>query len=394
MFPLITRIFFRSRISKNSRRFYSSNSNFSPFDLDEVDDKYKELNNFYTDLFTQQDVQVSSTEHREVRNEIDEINEELNSIYNVNVLTASELENIVKSKGRFVLRSMATDPFYNLALEDYIFRNTPLNEGKMESERLLFYTNECCVVIGKNQNPWKELYLRDVSKRGYEFIRRFSGGGAVVHDLGNVNYSYLTSRNEFSREFFNRQLVKWLNCEHITLNDRGDLTYQGLKISGSAFKIAKGKSYHHGTMLVNSDLSQFKGLLKPKEFEGVSWDCNSVDSVRSDVTNIDGKVLGSIDEFCNIATDGFRSLMYDKDIPMYCCDETSILPEIEATSEKLRGSDWKYKSGPKFKLSAKQDCFEVEKGLIVRSSRKELIEKPFYEFYQELREDDVLYKYI
>lgn len=383
------KFFSKIRLQAPYRRCYSSSLKSQyPFDLDDTDDKYKELNSFYSDLFTQTTFAPNAQDNTAEKSELDELNEELNSLYTVNVLTPLELQDHVKNDGRFIIRSTSTNPFFNLALEEYVFRNTPLNDGPMQNERLMFYTNDRCVVIGKNQNPWKELYLRNLSQRGYEFLRRHSGGGAVVHDLGNVNYSYLTSRERFKREFFNRQLVQCLNNPDVSMNDRGDLTYKGFKISGSAFKIAQGKSYHHGTMLVESELSEFKGLLKPDSLPGIEWSCNSVESVRSEVCNIGGKVVSSIDHFCSLVSESFRTMMNDQNIPMLFCDETSTLPEIQKASNTLQSNSWKYMTGPKFSVSYNGTTISVEKGVITDSTHHELIGKLFYEFYEQLEEGD------
>ncbi|CDO95306.1 unnamed protein product [Kluyveromyces dobzhanskii CBS 2104] len=377
------------------QRLYSAVSNKVPFELDETDDKYSEFNNFYSELFTSKDEPTGACgQHSELnsKSELDELNEELGSMYSIDVLSSAELEKKVKANGRFVFRSTSTNPYFNLALEDYVFRNTPLTENKTGNERILFYTNDKCVVIGKNQNPWKEIFMKNVGRRGYRFVRRHSGGGAVVHDLGNVNYSYLTSRESFRREFFNQQLVQWLDNEDISLNNRGDLTYKDHKISGSAFKIAKGKAYHHGTMLIDSDLAQFKGLLKPDVVPGVTWTCNSVESVRSKVTNIGREALTSIDHFCSLITDQFRALVDDPEIPMLYCDESSSLPEISEAARVLESKEWNFMSGPKFELTCEGVSLKIEKGIIVESDLPELLGSPFYEFYDNLEENDGKFK--
>lgn len=372
-------------------RFYSSPSGQIPFEIDETDDKYKELNNYYTELFTNPNPSKQINASNTSKSELDELNEELRSLYSVDVLTPAELETKVKSDGRFLIRSTSTNPYFNLALEDYVFRHTPVNERKSGNQRLLFYTNDKCVVIGKNQNPWKELYLRNVKDRGYHFLRRHSGGGAVVHDLGNVNYSYLTTRESFRREFFNQQLVKWLNNDDINLNERGDLTYKGFKISGSAFKIGRGKAYHHGTMLIDSNLDEFRGLLKPDAIPNVEWSCNSVESVRSKVSNIGGKVVSSIDHFCSIVTNEFRVLHEDPEIPMFYCDENSSLPEIEEAMDVLKSEKWQFLSGPKFSVTCNDITIKVDKGVIVESDIPQLVGQPFYKFYDEINENDEIF---
>ncbi|GCE97362.1 biotin/lipoate A/B protein ligase [Zygosaccharomyces mellis] len=362
----------------------------TPFDLDEGDDeKYRSFNNMYVDMFTPGNDLKAPFNGKEVRksvNELDEINQEIDQLYNVGYhkITALELENLVKREGRFVLRSLSTDPYYNLALEDYVFSHTPISD-RFFSHRLLFYKNDNCVVIGKNQTVWKEVFLNNLAQRGYEFIRRLSGGGAVVHDLGNINYSFITSRKEFDREFFNKLIVKWLINKYpdmpLQLNSRGDITLNGNKVSGSAFKIAKGKAYHHGTMLVQSNLEKFKGLLKPDHIDGLRWNCNSVESVRSKVANIP---LRAVHEFIDICVTGWQNhFPLANKVPVYYCDQSvAINDDIKNTISKLKSDEWKYFSGPNFCVKIEQGNHDisVQKGIIVDSTIPGTVGMSFKDF--------------
>lgn len=357
----------------------------------ENDGEFQDLNEMYSDMFTPNQGTQHQNDGPSVKSEIDELNAELSSMNNFNFekLSCEKLQQITLKDGKFILRSLSINPYYNLALEDYIFRNTPIDikdEEKFQSQRLLFYINDKCAVIGKNQTIWKELYLGNLIKKGFEVLRRLSGGGAVVHDLGNVNYSFLTSRDKFKTSFFNELLVKSMSqidrCSSVTLNKRGDITYMGKKCSGSAFKIARGKAYHHGTMLVSANLSSFHGLLKPDHVNGIEWKCNSVDSVRSEITNIP---LSSPQEFIDLCIEGFQREFSSEDqeeIPIYYCDEESATnSQIKETMKTLEDDHWKYFSGPKFTLTleSNQHYVSVEKGLVVQSNNPLLIGKSFKE---------------
>ncbi|EDO17198.1 hypothetical protein Kpol_1035p10 [Vanderwaltozyma polyspora DSM 70294] len=360
-----------------------------------LDDECESLNTMYSDMFTVPGTSKDGISESGSVDELDELNSELNSLYHVGfqVLDSKDLEEMVKSKGRFIIRSLSNDPYYNLALEDYVFRNTPIavDHESFHSQRLMFYVNDKCAVIGKNQNIWKELYVKELNNNGYDIIRRFSGGGAVIHDLGNVNYSYLTSRDEFKREFFNEKIVHWLlgidpNLS-ISLNERGDITYNGYKVSGSAFKIAKGKSYHHGTMLINSELEKFTGLLKPKSTPGIQWKCNSVDSVRSKVANIP---LSGTNAFIDICADGFRSHFTKNETSIFYCNESSsINQEIIETMEKLKSHHWKFNNTPSFAIDILNGRYslEVDKGTITKSNPSHLIGLSFNEFVDHVSKE-------
>lgn len=381
-----------------TRNIHSSRS--IPLDLDQKDEKYKELDNMYTDMFTEASstgIPIIGNDLKENKSELDELNIEFESLTSFSTLDCNKLENITTRPGRFIIQSLSNDPYYNLALEDYIFRNTPLNESqRFESERLLFYVNDKCAVIGKNQVIWQELYVKELEKRGYEILRRLSGGGAVIHDLGNVNYSFLTSRSHFETSFFNRLIVQSLNEKdhdnmNYELNKRGDILYKGKKCSGSAFKVSRGKAYHHGTMLVNSDIETFSGLLKPNHQDGVKWESPSVESVRSSITNIG---INDVDKFVQTCKERFSKhfgIDYCVSIPTYYCHHNnSINNDIKNTMNKLKSHEWKFDLGPKFKLSllgpSREDTIQVEHGKIINSLDTSIIGDRFEIYARTLLE--------
>lgn len=376
------------------------NSHNIPLDLDQKDEKYKELTSMYNDMFTEtssKDIPIMGNDLKETKSELEELNTEFESLTSFSPIDRNKLEYITTQPGRFVIQSLSNDPYYNLALEDYIFRNTPLNEAqRFESERLLFYINDKCAVIGKNQVIWQELYVKQLEARGYEILRRLSGGGAVIHDLGNVNYSFLTSRSHFDTSFFNKLIVQSLNAKNhnnvnYELNKRGDILYKGKKCSGSAFKVSRGKAYHHGTMLVNSDIEKFSGLLKPNDQYGVKWDSPSVESVRSSITNIG---LHDVDKFIETCKEGFLehfAVNHRASIPTYYCHhDKSINKDIENTMNKLKSHEWKFDSGPKFKLSlvgtSQENTIQVEHGKIIDSLDTSMVGDRFEKYARTLLE--------
>ncbi|CCE66100.1 hypothetical protein TPHA_0O01320 [Tetrapisispora phaffii CBS 4417] len=384
----------------------------TPFDIDataDLNDEFNELNSMYTSMFSKsnsnnKDVHKVKTENSLV-DDINELNDELNELcspydtrcgsQNVPKISGDDLKTLVENSGRFIMISLSNNPYFNLALEDYIYNNSGKassitksdnRNSFVNSERLMFYINDKCAVIGKNQTIWKELFMKNLYDNGYQVLRRFSGGGAVIHDLGNVNYSFLTSREDFRREFFNENIVKWLREQNpklnINLNERGDITLDGYKVSGSAFKIGRGKSYHHGTMLINSRIDKFKGLLKPDELPNVKWNCNSINSVRSEITNLP---LTSTKQFIDICIDGYKTHFQDSNIPVLYCDESDTMNiEIRKVMNKLMSYEWKATTGPPFEVQINtidtQLTLTVEKGIIIKSTIPIFIGMPFQEF--------------
>lgn len=310
--------------------------------------------------------------------------------------------------------STLSNPYKNLAVEDYLFHSMPLPDknDSFNFNRLMFYTNSPCVVIGKNQNPWKEVNIPLLNNLLIPLIRRRSGGGTVVHDTGNVNYSFMTTKGQFDRFKFVNIIKNAVNNYgatkyNLAVNERGDITTVeqpdgvSYKISGSAYKLAKGKSYHHGTMLLNLRLDILgKLLLRDESQVGVVDSMSSVSSVKSPVTNLE---LAN-EEFIRIVSDEFKKVYgsklaqeiqkdeddeYDQielfgltdfveanstDTKTFVIDDDTKLPDvIQQTEQELRDWNWRYGGTPKFnheftneKLGFKIK-FYVDKNALVKS---------------------------
>lgn len=180
----------------------------------------------------------------------------------------------------FLYESTGCDPHYNLAVEQYLLETT--GEGVCT---LYLWQNKNTVVIGRNQNAWKECRTELLEQEGGHLARRLSGGGAVFHDLGNLNFTFLLPSKEYD---LNRQFaVIETACRSLGLpvekSGRNDLTADGRKFSGNAFYHNAGRSYHHGTLLVNADMERMGRYLKPS---AAKLNAKGVDSVRSRVVNL------------------------------------------------------------------------------------------------------------
>lgn len=179
-----------------------------------------------------------------------------------------------------VIRTDCTDPYVNLAAEEHLTMNA--KEGEVT---LFLWQNAHTVVIGKNQNPWRECDVEAIKRDGIYLARRISGGGAVYHDMGNLNFTFIAGDDLFDIE---RQTdVILLACRLLGINasktGRNDLTVGGKKFSGHAYFSSGGCNYHHGTIMmdvVSEDLSKYLNVSEAKlKSKGVA-------SVRSRVTNL------------------------------------------------------------------------------------------------------------
>lgn len=176
-----------------------------------------------------------------------------------------------------------TDAHVNLALEEYVFRNKPA-----EDDVLLFYVNAPAIIIGRNQNTVEEINAAVVDERGIAVVRRISGGGAVYHDLGNLNFSITTPQvtGRFSRyDHFTRPVIEVLREMGVPaeLSGRNDILAGGRKISGNAQFASPARMFSHGTLLLDSNLDDVTAALRPKPGKVES---KGVKSIRSRVANI------------------------------------------------------------------------------------------------------------
>ena len=239
------------------------------------------------------------------------------------------------------LRFASTDPAMNLALEEALFNS--LEEGS--PGWFLLWQNAPSVIVGRHQNTAEEIDCAKVEAQGIPVVRRMTGGGAVYHDLGNLNFSFLAWRKEAGRIDFSAwlkpvtQALSGLGLE-VAVTGRNDLEIAGRKISGSAQRLQNGRVLHHGTLLVDPDFGAMSALLHPDEAKYAS---KGVASVRARVTCL-ADALGravAVDEVCRLLAEA-------------CADGEGSLPAgvlanaERLASEKYRSWDWNFGASPKY----------------------------------------------
>jgi lipoate-protein ligase A len=179
-----------------------------------------------------------------------------------------------------IYQSASFDPWYNLAVEELL-----LNTVREDQFILYLWQNRDTIVVGKNQNPWKECRAGLLERDGGYLARRLSGGGTVFHDLGNLNFTFIMSRAAYDLGKQSGIILAAVQTLGIPaeLSGRNDLTVGGRKFSGNAFCFRKNSAYHHGTLLVASDLERLTKYLRVPEDKIRS---KGIASVRSRVVNL------------------------------------------------------------------------------------------------------------
>lgn len=224
------------------------------------------------------------------------------------------------------------DPYYNLAVEEYLFRY-----GK--GDYFILWQNAPTVVIGKNQNLRAEVSTDQLEKNGIKLARRITGGGAVYHDLGNLNYSYVSdSRGEGTIDFesYVRPVAEALRSLDLDVNlsGRNDLMINDKKISGNAQYSANGRTLHHGTLLFDTDLGVLDRVLTVDEEKIRS---KAISSARMRVTNIRPllKEDMSLEELVDLIAERIRREMGAQDVPVPVSEEIDRLSARNASEQWL-----------------------------------------------------------
>ncbi|MEC1524056.1 lipoate--protein ligase [Neobacillus niacini] len=246
----------------------------------------------------------------------------------------------------FIDNKGITDPRINLAIEEYALKNLDINESY-----LLFYINEPSIIIGKNQNSVEEINTEYVESNGIHVVRRLSGGGAVYHDLGNLNYSFITKDDGDSFHNFRKftepviAALKQMGV-NAELSGRNDILAEGRKISGNAQFSTRGSMFTHGTLLFNSEMDHIVSSLRVKKDKIES---KGIKSVRSRVANISEFLTDkwTIEEFRSAL---LKFIFQGQAVTEYVLTEEDWEKIHQLSKERYQNWEWNYGKSPKFNL--------------------------------------------
>ena len=259
--------------------------------------------------------------------------------------------------------SDSNNAWHNLAVDEFL-----LNSVGKDEIILYLYINSDSVIIGKNQNAWKECNIESMNRDGVKLVRRITGGGAVFHDLNNLNFSFISSKDlyDVKRQF--GVILKALESVGLKaeFSSRNDLTTNGRKFSGNAFCEKKHASQHHGTLLINTDLSRLSDYLNVSEKKIQS---KGISSVRARVINLK-ELNEKLDTalMSSLLLAAFES-EYGISQPVVFSDPD--LEQIALLEEKHSSWEWRLGESPSFttELGDRFTWGEIQIFLDVRGSR-------------------------
>ncbi len=261
------------------------------------------------------------------------------------------------------------DPHENLAIEQALLEST-----RAGCCTLYLWQNRNTVVIGRNQNAWKECRTALLEAEGGTLARRLSGGGAVYHDLGNLNFTFLLPSEDYDldRQFAVIRTACALCGIETEQSGRNDLLADGRKFSGNAFYHHAGRSYHHGTLLVNVDRERMGRYLCPSK---AKLNAKGVDSVRSRVVNLcELQPKLTLDQLKNALLEAFGTV-YGLPIEPIASDAIPM-DRVRELTQRNRSWEWNYGQRLPFDFACEQRFswgelrveLQVENGIVRHAS--------------------------
>lgn len=244
------------------------------------------------------------------------------------------------------LESPSCDPYFNLALEEYVFEQMDRSKSYF-----MLWQNENTIVVGKYQNTAEEINQAYVDAHGIRVVRRLSGGGAVYHDKGNLNFTFIVdqgSNPDFNFKVFVQPVVNALARFGVRaqFNGRNDITIDGAKFSGNSQYARHGRLLHHGCIMLDSNLTNVADALNVKE---AKFDSKAVKSVRSRVTTINAHAPRpiSMEEFKAALT---NCAMDSGSLEPYALTEQDLAAVQTLREEKYATWAWNYGFSPAYDM--------------------------------------------
>lgn len=278
-----------------------------------------------------------------------------------------------------------TDPYFNLAAEEYVLKN-------FSRDCFMLWRNEPSIIVGKHQNTLAEINANFVKENHIKVVRRLSGGGAVFHDLGNLNFTFIASGEHHQLVDFRKftlpilEVMQKLGIE-AKFEGRNDLTIEGRKFSGNAEHVYKNRVLHHGTLLFSAQITDLSNALNvdPTKFQD-----KAVKSVRSRVTNISEHLKSPLTvlEFRDLILQHVMESTPGAESYSFTDEDISAIRKLK--NEKYVTWDWNFGYSPKynFRKTVKTNggklevTLEVVNGIIANT-------RFFGDYFNKLNPEDI-----
>ena len=269
-------------------------------------------------------------------------------VYKIKIRFRKDVPNFAKNLNMLCIDNVSLEPYFNQAVEEYFLKN-------FDENIFMLWRNNNAIIVGKHQNTLAEINVDYVKEKGIKVVRRLTGGGAVYHDLGNINYTFIMgygeegARVDFKK--YNQPIIDVLDSLGVKahFSGRNDILIDDQKFSGNAEHIyhQKQRVLHHGTLLYASEIKDISDALNvnPLKFEG-----KARKSVRSRVTNISSHLKE------DIGVDNFSQKVMDHIVEMYPDAKPYALTEADKNAiqkladEKYSTWEWNYGYSPKYGL--------------------------------------------
>ncbi|MDO9256048.1 MAG: lipoate--protein ligase [Bacteroidales bacterium] len=270
-----------------------------------------------------------------------------------------------------IVKRHHTNPYFNLAAEEYFLKETG-------EDIFMLWRNEPAIIVGKHQNTLSEINLDYVKGNNIRVVRRLTGGGAVFHDLGNLNFTFIQSNKDHTLNDFRKYTEPILDVLQALGIDarfegRNDLTIEGKKFSGNAEMVWKNRVLHHGTLLFSATMTDLSQALKVNE---AKFQDKAVKSVRSRVTNISEHLHQPMDvmQFSELIEKHIVSMYPDARFYELTSTDEQIIEEMVKT--KYGTWDWNFGHSPDYNFrkvmrtensGTIEFCMDVQNGVIMQT---------------------------
>jgi lipoate---protein ligase len=251
----------------------------------------------------------------------------------------------------YIICSDSQQPFFNLAAEEYYMQNR-------KEDFVILSINKACVVIGKHQVVHREVNAKYIEEKNIPVLRRISGGGAVYHDSGNLNFAFIRHSEpgkQIDFKLYTEPVIAFLNSLGVNavFGSKNEITVDGLKVSGNAEHVFRERVLHHGTLLYDASLDDLSRSLNEKSER---YSTRAVDSKRTKVANLKGKLqnIDGIDEFMESLCKFLRQKTGSHAYIMPADEKTNIQSLADS---KYKTWEWNYGYGPQYSFN---NWFEVD----------------------------------